>query len=159
MNKNEIYYIKYNIDKKDGVIMQLSKFSDYSFRALIYLSKHQSQLCTVEKLAQELKTSEHHMKKIIHYLAKTDYIISVKGRSGGVKLGTKPENINLGEILKITEENLNIIQCFGNKEECPFMGKGCRLKEISVQALNSFVQEFSKYTLQDLLEEKSCNTL
>lgn len=139
--------------------MQLSKFSDYSFRALIYLSKHQTELCTVEKLAQELNTSEHHMKKVIHYLAKTDYIISIKGRAGGVKLGTSPENINLGEILKITEENLNIVQCFGKPEACPLMESGCQLKVISRQALNSFVKEFSKYTLQDLLQEKVCGTL
>lgn len=131
--------------------MQLSKFSDYSFRALIYLSRHQEKLCTVEELAQELNTSEHHMKKVIHYLAKTDYIISIKGRSGGVKLGASPDNINLGEILKRTEENLNIVECFGKPEHCPLMESGCKLKAISTQALRAFVEEFSKYTLQDIL--------
>lgn len=140
--------------------MQLSKFSDYSFRALIYLSKYQSELCTVEKLAQELKTSEHHMKKVIHSLAKTDYITSIKGRAGGIKLGKNPKNINLGEILKITEENLNIVQCFGNPESCPLTESGCQLKSISREALNSFIKEFSKYTLQDLLlQENNCKTL
>lgn len=131
--------------------MKLSKFSDYSFRALICLSKHQDGLYTVEQLAQELKTSEHHMKKVVHYLAKTDYIISLKGRSGGIKLGASPEKINLGEVLKITEENLNIVQCFGNPEECPLTEDGCQLRAISQQALDRFVEEFSKYTLQDLL--------
>ena len=43
--------------------MQLSKFSDYSFRALIYLAHHSDELCTVDELAKALNTSEHHMKK------------------------------------------------------------------------------------------------
>ena len=51
--------------------MQLSKFSDYSFRALIYLAHHSDELCTVDELAKALNTSEHHMKKVIHHLGKT----------------------------------------------------------------------------------------
>ena len=51
--------------------MQLSKFTDYTFRVLIYMAKHQEKLCTVEQLAAELEVSEHHLKKVIHRLAKT----------------------------------------------------------------------------------------
>ena len=54
--------------------MQLSKFSDYSFRALIYLAQHRDQLCTVEELSMNLNTSEQHMKKVIHKLGKTTYV-------------------------------------------------------------------------------------
>ena len=131
--------------------MQLSKFSDYSFRALIYLAKHSENLCTVDELANELNTSEHHMKKVIHHLGKTDYIISIKGRMGGLKLGLKPEEINLGDILKMTEDNLNIVECFSKPEHCPLMSSGCQLKRISAKALEQFIKEFSKYTLADLL--------
>ena len=92
--------------------MQLSKFSDYSFRALIYLAHHSDELCTVDELAKALNTSEHHMKKVIHHLGKTDYIISIKGRAGGLKLGLKPSEINLGDLLKVTEDNMNIVECF-----------------------------------------------
>lgn len=54
----------YNKNKlKGGISMQLSKFSDYSFRALIYLAQHRDQLCTVEELSMNLNTSEQHMKK------------------------------------------------------------------------------------------------
>ena len=89
--------------------MQLSKFTDYSFRALIYLADKKGSLATVEELANALQISEHHLKKIIHKLAKTNYVISIKGRGGGLKLGMDPKDINLGEILKITEDNLNIV--------------------------------------------------
>ncbi|MGL5085138.1 MAG: RrF2 family transcriptional regulator, partial [Clostridium sp.] len=101
--------------------MYLSKFTDYSFRALIYLAVNREKLCTVEELAQNLDVSEHHLKKVIHKLAKTEYITSIKGRSGGLKLGLEPKDINLGEVLKITEDNLNIAECFNKENTCPFI--------------------------------------
>lgn len=131
--------------------MQLSKFSDYSFRALIYLANHQNQLCTVEELAVQLNTSEQHMKKVVHKLAKTSFIISMKGRGGGVKLGLEPKDINLGEVLKITEDNLSIVECLNKPESCPLLSSGCKLKYISSLALNKFIDEFSQFTLNDLL--------
>lgn len=90
------------------------------------------------------------MKKVIHKLACTDYILSLKGRTGGIKLGLPPEKINLGELLKYTEENLNVFDCFSNGT-CPLLAHGCKLKAIGHKALNSFIQEFSAYTLADLL--------
>lgn len=130
--------------------MQLSKFTDYAFRAMIYLAKKEDKLCTVEELARELQTSEHHMKKVVHKLASYEYIYSTKGRSGGLRLGKKPEEINLGEVLKITEDNLNIFVCFQH-HHCPLLDSGCRLKAIAHGALQDFLQYFSEYTLRDLL--------
>ena len=131
--------------------MQLSKFTDYTFRVLIYMATHQEELYTVERLATILEVSEHHLKKIIHKLAKTDYLISIKGRSGGLKLGLPPEQINLGEVLLITEDNLCIVECIKNEETCRFMTKECKLKGVIQESLNQFVEVFSKYTLKDVL--------
>ncbi|MDO5521929.1 MAG: Rrf2 family transcriptional regulator [bacterium] len=131
--------------------MQLSKFTDYTFRVLIYMGKHPDELCTVEKLANELDVSDHHLKKVIYKLAKTEYVTSMKGRFGGVKLGVTPDQINLGEVLRITEENLNIVGCLNTGETCQFIEEECRLKGIIKTSLDKFIAEFGKYTLQDLL--------
>lgn len=131
--------------------MYLSKFTDYSFRALMYLAENGDKLCTVEELAKRLDISEHHLKKIIHKLAKTDFLVSMKGRSGGLKLGLEPEEINLAKVLMITEDNLNIAQCFSKEDCCPFIGSGCKLKGIMNKSLEAFLEEFSKYTLQDII--------
>jgi len=131
--------------------MNLSKFSDYAFRILIYLAKNQDKLCTVEELASNLKISEHHLKKIVHKMAKTEYIISTKGRNGGLKLGMDPNEINLGKILIITEENLNTSLCFSSaRHECP-IDSTCKFKSILKDALTSFIDEIGKHTLQELL--------
>jgi len=131
--------------------MQLSKFTDYAFRALIYLAENNDRLCTVEELSENLNASEHHIKKIIHKLAKTDYIISIKGRSGGLKLGLKPEEINLGEVLKVTEDNLNIVECLNKESGCPLHESGCKFKKIVGRSLKMFISEFAKYTLNDII--------
>ena len=131
--------------------MQLSKFTDYSFRALIYLADKKDSLATVEELANALQISEHHLKKIIHKLAKTDLVVSMKGRVGGIKLGLEPRDINLGEVLKITESNLNIAECFNKDNCCPYINPNCKLKGIMQVALDEFINEFSKFTLADLL--------
>ncbi|MGL5765924.1 MAG: RrF2 family transcriptional regulator [Sarcina sp.] len=131
--------------------MYLSKFTDYSFRALIYLANNTDRLCTVEELSSTLGISEHHLKKIIQKLAKTDFVVSLKGRSGGLKLGLEPNQIVLSDVLKITEENLNIAGCFSSRDKCPMQNKGCRLKTIMNGALGAFINEFSNYTLADIL--------
>ncbi len=131
--------------------MQLSKFTDYTFRVLIYMAKHEEELTTVEQLAIVLDVSEHHLKKVIQKLAKTDYLISIKGRAGGIKLGCPPKEINLGEVLKMTEDNLNIVACLNTDEKCAFITGECKLKKIINQSLERFIEVFSQYTLEDIL--------
>ena len=131
--------------------MQLSKFTDYAFRALIYLAKNPQDNGTVDKLADELNISTHHLKKVINKLAKTEYIISTKGRNGGLKLGLPPEEINLGKVLLLTEENLSLVECMGESGTCPLLSKECKLKGIICKSLNVFVNEMAQYTLKDIM--------
>ncbi|WP_300385405.1 Rrf2 family transcriptional regulator [Clostridium sp.] len=132
--------------------MYLSKFTDYSFRTLVYLAENKEKLATVEQLAKTLDVSEHHLKKVVHKLAKTGLIMSMKGRCGGLRLVLNPEDINLGKVLLITEDNLNIAKCFNEESYCPFRKKGCKLRCIMNESLNAFLNQFSKYTLKDLLK-------
>lgn len=131
--------------------MNLSKFSDYSFRALIYLAKNQDKLCTVEEVADYLKISEHHLKKIVQRLGKTEYISSSKGRNGGLKLGLNPKDINLGDVLKITEDNLTLVECFSHDKCTCNLTEVCKLKNVIDNSLKSFINELSKYTLDDII--------
>lgn len=131
--------------------MQLSKFTDYAFRALIYLARNREENLIIEDLAKELNISKDHLKKVVNKLAKTEYIISIKGRNGGLKLGIEPKEINLGEVIKLTEENLNLVQCMNSPELCPLMSSGCKLKGILSDSLVKFIDEMKKYTLEDIL--------
>lgn len=131
--------------------MQLSKFTDYAFRPLIYLAKNSEENATVDILAERLEISSHHLKKVINKLAKTEYIISSKGRNGGLKLGMDPAEINLGKVLLLTEENLSLVECMGESGTCPLLSKECKLKGIICKSLNVFVNEMAQYTLKDIM--------
>lgn len=131
--------------------MYLSKFTDYSFRILVYLGNHPNELFTVDELSSILNLSTHHIKKIIYKLAKNNYILSTKGRNGGIKLVMDPKNINLGKLLEITEDNLNIVECFSQENNSCNLVQGCKLKPILNEALISFKIKLSEYTLEDIL--------
>lgn len=130
--------------------MRLSKFTDYAFRALIYLAKNENRLCTISELSENLQVSEHHMRKIVHQLSKKNFIDSLKGREGGIRLALNPSDTNLGDVVRETE-NLNLVECFKSKDSCPYSCDNCMLKKIAKNSLNSFISEFSMYSLQDIV--------
>lgn len=131
--------------------MYLSKFTDYSFRILMYLGNNPDKLSTVDELSSILGLSTHHVKKIVYKLSKNNYILSLKGRNGGIKLGMDPKDINLGKLLEITEDNLDILECFSIENNTCSLNNCCKLKPIINDALESFKLELSKYTLADIL--------
>ena len=131
--------------------MYLSKFTDYSFRILMYLGNNPDKLSTVDELSSILDLSTHHVKKIVYKLSKNNYISSLKGRNGGIKLGMDPKDINLAKLLEITEDNLDILECFSIENNTCSLNNCCKLKPIINDALESFKLELSKYTLDDIL--------
>lgn len=131
--------------------MYLSKFTDYSFRILMYLGNNPDKLSTVDELSSILGLSTYHVKKIVYKLSTNNYILSLKGRNGGIKLGMDPKDINLGKLLEITEDNLDILECFSIENNTCSLNNCCKLKPIINDALESFKLELSKYTLDDIL--------
>ena len=131
--------------------MYLSKFTDYSFRILMYLGNNPDKLSTVDELSSILGLSTHHVKKIVYKLSTNNYILSLKGRNGGIKLRMDPKDINLGKLLEITEDNLDILECFSIENNTCSLNNCCKLKPIINDALESFKLELSKYTLDDIL--------
>ena len=131
--------------------MYLSKFTDYSFRILMYLGNNPDKLSTVDELSSILGLSTHHVKKIVYKLSTNNYILSLKGRNGGIKLGMYPKDINLGKLLEITEDNLDILECFSIENNTCSLNNCCKLKPIINDALESIKLELSKYTLDDIL--------
>ncbi len=130
--------------------MQLSKFTDYSFRILIFLGHNQNSLFTVDELSSILKLSPHHTKKVIYKLSKNGYVLSSKGRNGGIKLVKDPSEINLRDVFEKSGENLNIIECFSDNNTCNIESH-CKLKPILNQSLEFFLLSLSKYTLKDII--------
>ncbi len=96
--------------------MRLTNYSDYALRILMYLAVMPSSedLATIADISNSYQISKSHLTKIVHQLAQLGYIDSVRGKNGGIRLAMSAEDINLGQILRHTEPDFDIVPCFHN---------------------------------------------
>ena len=130
--------------------MRLTTFSDYSLRVLIHLAVHDERVSTVAEIARAYDISENHLVKVVHHLAKSGYIETNRGKGGGMLLARPPERINIGEVLRETEET-SLVECFDKSSSECRIEPACVLKGVLKSAVNAFFGELERYTLADLL--------
>lgn len=131
--------------------MQLTVFTDYCLRSLMYLAAHPNKTSTVKEISEIHGASRNHLVKVIHRLAQLGYVETTKGRSGGIKLIKDTQNLRLGDLVVEFEPNMFIVECF-NKEtnQCKIIDS-CQLKHYLFEATQSFIDVLNKYTLADAI--------
>ena len=130
--------------------MQLTRFTDYSLRALMYLGNTPEKVCTVKEIAEFYAVSQNHMVKIVHNLSKLGYIQSSKGKGGGIKLLITPDKINLKGLVMQLEPNLYLVECFDLPNNRCSISNNCKLKQILHKSLGAFLEVLDQYTLEDI---------
>lgn len=135
--------------------MRLTTFSDYTLRVLIYLGAHDEELATIGQIAEAYGISANHLMKVVHYLAQSGYIETTRGKGGGMRLGLPPEQINVGELLRGTEDNRTLVECFDRENSDCRIEAACVLRGVLGKALDAFFQSLDAYTLADLIAPKA----
>jgi len=131
--------------------MQLSVFTDYSLRVLIFLGAHPDRLSTFSEIAAAYGISGNHLMKVVNRLASGGYIETVRGKGGGMRLSRAPKMINLGDVVRHTEERFDIVECFNEERQtCPLL-PACTLRSVLVDAHRNFMATLDAHTLQDVL--------
>lgn len=133
--------------------MQLTRFTDYSLRVLIFLGLQQDRLVTISEIAATFGISQNHLMKVVHRLGIQGYIETVRGKGGGMRLARRPELINIGRVVRDTEENMDIAECFGGGSDC-FLLPACVLKTALTRARKSFLATLDLYRLSELLAKQ-----
>ncbi|WP_139559710.1 RrF2 family transcriptional regulator [Methylotetracoccus oryzae] len=130
--------------------MQLTQFTDYSLRVLIHLARLPTPgVATVSDIARHYAVSRNHLVKVVHNLATHGFIQTTRGKGGGMQLARPARMIGVGEVVRVTEPNMNLVECFDPKlNECRIV-RGCYLKAILHEARRSFMQVLDHYTLAD----------
>lgn len=131
--------------------MQLTLFSDYALRILLFLAVHEGEVVSVARMARAYRTSRNHMVKVAHLLVKLELVESVRGRGGGLRLALPMEQINLGQVVRQTEPHFELVECFNDATNtCP-ISPACNLKGVLFRAQRAFMAELDALTLADLM--------
>lgn len=131
--------------------MQLTKFTDYSLRVAIYLAQNPGRLITIAEIAEAYQIPNTHLMKVVHRLGQRGYIVTVRGKGGGMRLSRSPEMINIGNLVRDTEDNMDIAECFGHgKQTCPML-PACALKSVLLEARKNFLATLDRYNLSDIM--------
>lgn len=129
--------------------MQLTLFSDYSLRVLLYLTAHSEQRVALPEISAAYGVSQHHLVKVVQRLIEEGWVKSTRGRGGGLTLACAPGDINVGRVVRVTEPHLNLVECFdAASNTCPIDG-ACGLKKALVRAREAFLEELDRHTLAD----------
>ncbi|MDX1597791.1 MAG: Rrf2 family transcriptional regulator [Marinobacter sp.] len=133
--------------------MHITRYTDYSMRVLIYLAVQGDRLATIQEIADSYDISKNHLMKVVHQLNKKGYIETIRGKKGGIRLHLAPEEINVGVLVRETEQDMNIVECFSSGNACRITPV-CGLKSMFAEALNAFLETLDKYTLADVVQSQ-----
>lgn len=129
--------------------MQLTQFSDYSLRLLLYLTAQHERWVPLPEISRAYGVSQNHMAKVAQLLQQQGFIESSRGRAGGLRLAKPPGNINVGDVVRATEPHLNLVECFdAETNTCP-IDNACGLKGALIAAQKAFLRELDRFTLAD----------
>lgn len=130
--------------------MRLTDFSDYALRLLMYAGARGDRLITIEETAKLYGISRTHLMKVANQLTRAGFLKSVRGRSGGLTLAMQPQKIGLGDVLRATEPDFALVECFRSDDRCLITAR-CRLRGVLTEALAAFSATIDRYTLADLM--------
>lgn len=127
--------------------MRLTRYTDYAFRVLFYLGVNSDRAVPISEMARSYDISQNHLMKVVHELVKSGYLESVRGRSGGVLLARPAVQITLGDVIRQTEPDMQLVDC----TTC-LIAPVCTLPKPLAEARRAFIDVLDRYTLADVVD-------
>ncbi len=135
--------------------MRLTRQTNYAIRMLMYCAANKDGLSRVPDIARSYNVSELFLFKILQPLVGRGLVTTVRGRNGGIRLAKPPADISLLDIVKSTEDNFTMAECFGNDDaDCPLVNS-CALNSALREALDAFFSVLAKYSIDDLVQART----
>jgi len=134
--------------------MRLTLQTDFALRVLIHVGVNDGKLTTINDIAQSFGISKAHLMKVVNYLSQMGYLDTVRGRNGGIRLMREARHINIGQVVRDTEESLDIIGCLERNGYC-CIERVCVLRGALRDATQAFLAVLDTYTLADLIKPRT----
>ena len=131
--------------------MRLTLYTDFALRVLIQVGLDDGKLTTINDIAQTFGISKAHLMKVVNDLGQKGYLDTVCGRNGGIRLMRQPRDINIGQVVRDTENQLDVIGCLGHEGYCP-IERVCVLRGALRDATSAFLAVLDAHTLADLIK-------
>jgi Rrf2 family nitric oxide-sensitive transcriptional repressor len=135
--------------------MRLSEYTDYTLRVLMYCARHRERLVTIAELADQHGLSKGHLMKVVNDLARQGLIETTRGRGGGLRLSKEPATIRIGDVVRASETDFRLVECFDASTNACSLTPACRLKHVFETALRAFFEALDGATLADLTPERA----
>ena len=132
--------------------MRLTTHTDHALRTLMYLPPHRTRLVPIQDIADVHGIAKNHLTKVVHQLGLLGYVESLRGRNGGLKLGMEPADINIGEVVRSTEPDFFMAECFDPGKNHCIMSSACILKDTLHTATQAYLAVLNGVTLADLMK-------
>lgn len=129
--------------------MRLTNFTDYALRVLMFTHAAGGRLVTIEEMADAYEISRAHLRKVVNALTRSGYLTAVRGRSGGIRLAIPPEEIILGDVVRATESDFALVECFSSADLC-VITRCCKLQNVLNEALEAFLEVLDRQTLASI---------
>lgn len=130
--------------------MRLTRYTDYAMRVLLYLAARPDRLCSISEVTRAYGISQSHLMKVVNDLVNAGYLASVRGRFGGIRLARAPALINVGEVIRHTEDGFDLVDC----GSC-IIAPACGLTGALGAALDAFMKVLDGYSLEDLMVRRA----
>ena len=130
--------------------MRLTLYTDYSLRVLLYLANKEGEAVTISELANFYQISRNHLVKVVHNLGLKGYILTTRGRNGGLKLAHPAKDIFVGAVVRSTEPDFELLECFNPATDQCVITRSCSLKGVLFNAQATFMGILDEYSLADL---------
>jgi Rrf2 family nitric oxide-sensitive transcriptional repressor len=141
------------------IFMQLTHYTDYSLRVLVYLALKKNKSVTITEISDYYKISRNHLVKIVNNLANLGYITTHRGKGGGMHLALPAEEINIGDVIRNVEPHFDIVECFSENHTACRIEPICKLKQVLQSAADTFLAELDQYSLQDVIANRNLKNI
>jgi Rrf2 family nitric oxide-sensitive transcriptional repressor len=130
--------------------MRLTSYTNFALRTLQLAALRAPALARIDEVAQAHGLSRAHIMKVVHELGQAGYLETVRGRGGGFRLARPADGITVGEVVRLTEGPLDLVECFNpSTNTCPLMGV-CRLSAGLREATKAFLVVLDGMTIADI---------
>ena len=131
--------------------MRLAEYTDYTLRVLMYCASNADRLVTIAEIAESHGVSKSNLMKIVNDLARGGVLETTRGRGGGIRLARPASEIRIGEVVRATETDFRLVECFDDGTNTCVLSQTCRMKHLLDTALQAYFRELDGATLADIV--------